>query len=193
MGLESLYSFMNGKMEIIHKVTRRLHIKNLDYDYHEIKNMVLTAIFESENEPTSHQLYLMVLHRILEEKGYQYKGNELLKISVNVEDSQQLENHCDKKEPKEINATEVLNDLFCSANLTQEEVFVMALSQGLDTPPCLGGEYKKILDHISLEYYIRPLTKKEIAAIMRMSVAKIDKLKSTAMKKIQDCRCNREF
>lgn len=186
MSIKILYDYMDKKSNKVKKITGRLYRKNPDYEYKEIKNMVLTALFECETIPTDKQIYLTVLNRILEEKGYKYRENSLIKLTVNVKD-EILENNSHNLE--EINAPELLNQIFCKAALSQDEVFVTAIVNGLSSPKCLTGKLKEMLDDMPLIYYIRPLTKKEIASIMGVKMAQVDTLWKTAIKKIKRSLC----
>lgn len=183
MNAKEIKNYLKHNAETIHKVVNRILSKNKDYYPKEIYNMVVTALWDSKN-PTQKELYLKVLNRVLEEKGFRYNKNKLVNPLVNIEEIPQLENNS-KEDDLSPEAYKLLDEIFSNANLTQEEVFVTALSHSLSTPDVLKGNYKKILDNIEDIYYSRALTKKEIASIMKVNIRQMEKYKKSAFEKME--------
>ena len=191
MNLNDFNLFLEEFKSQLKSITYSLLKKNQDYTESEINNMVKTAIWQSKNKkPTLKEIYLNVLNRILEEKGLSYNQGELTSPFVKIDEPGMLENNGEydalKKQP-----FEVIDEIFNLTDLTQDEVFVTALSFNMSTPEALKGKYKKILDNIEGVYYIRTLTIKEIAMIMEISPKKVISLKKTAFAKMEKyCELN---
>ena len=183
MNAKEIKDYLDNNSEVIQKVVNRILYKNQDYNAGEIRNMAITALLDSKI-PTQKELYLKVLNRVLEEKGYKYNKNELVNPLVRAEETSQLENN-PMPEDFDNESFELLDEVFANADLTQEEVFVTALSFNLSTPVALKGKYKKILDNIEDVYYNRILTKKEIASIMKVSVRQMERYRSIAFEKME--------
>jgi len=180
--------FVEDNPTFISRTCRKLRILNSEYTVTEIRGIVISAIYESK-EPNKKGIYLKALNRILEEKGLVYKGKELYKPTIRSSDNDEglieVASFQDYNSKQSVRPEEKVNKLLENSDLTQDEVFVMALTFGLSTPKSLHGKYKKILDNIEEMYYHKILRIQEIAAIMDRSPREISSLKKTAIKKLE--------
>ena len=144
--------------------------------------MAETAVWENP-KLSSRGVYLSILNRILEEKGFEYRGNATTKPLVNVES--------DGRAPVTLGDPDyqvLVNELFINAKLTQKEIFILSLSFGLSTPNALSGEYKETLDSMEDLYYFRPLKRREVAKIANIATPEVSKICKQAIGKINENR-----
>lgn len=180
-------SFVKKNRVFINKTCNRLQALNREYSPTEIRGIVFSAIFNSK-DLNKKGIYLSALNRILDEKGLTYRKNKLYKPTIRAtENDEQLVDIASFQKynhQHDENMQDKVASLLSESDLTQDEVFVTALSFGLSTPYNLQGKYKEMLDNIEDMYYHRLLKKKEIANIMGLTVRGVNDLQKKAFKKL---------
>lgn len=163
-------------------ITNKILRVNPEYSRQDIQAMSDTALWENPKLKPN-DVYYPILNRVLEEKGFRYKGSELSKpiINVGVEGKVSIK-------LKGIDYQALVNSLILKAKLTQKEIFVLSLSSGLSTPRALKGEYKRTLDNIEDLYYSRPLRRNEIAKLAKISISDVARICKKAMEKLSENR-----
>ena len=184
MNENNLHNYIFKNQAQINRIINRIRFKNVDYSIYEIKGMIHTAIWETDN-PNERGIYLAVLNRVLQEKGYRYKDSVAQRPLVNLDDMSNLSTEGNVSQPFAPDMLEQVDQIFVGAGLDQDEVFVTSLSFGLSTPEPLTGEYKKILDNIEDLYYIRSLTKQEISNVIKKNIREVDTIRKSAIKKLE--------
>jgi len=184
MTLEEFDSYTTQYKYQIRSLAYRLHKNNPEYSIQEIITMLMTAIWETP-KPTSQTIYFVVLNRILDEKGFCYLNGKLTKLTTPLEDNQGTTESIQCPPIIQANNKVLLDTIMQEAKLDQDEVFVTALAHQLSTPSVLKGKWKTILDNIDPLYNIRPLTYKEISAIMGIPIQIVSQLKKSAISKLE--------
>jgi hypothetical protein len=161
-------------------IVNKIYYHNRDYSKREIKIMVETAIFELKN-PSFKAVYLTVLNRILEEKGYKYIGNKL----TNPIERGYLEHFSSRDQKRHEGLRLLLNTIFIGSKLSQNEIFAILLFFQMDSVPALNEKRQKIIDTIEESYYMRKLTIKEISKIIGLKEKETRKLKFSAIEKMK--------
>jgi len=172
---------------LIRKIATRLCKQNQDYTYDDISRMTITSLYESyskEKKINFIDIYTKTLNRILEEKGFKYINEK----PINILSNEPIVENQNKKYYDLINKHSIkslIDMAFKNTKLTQEEIFIISLSFNLDTPDALKGEYKNKLDNIEPIYYMRKLTKKEIAKIAGMTPSQVARIQKKALMKME--------
>lgn len=183
--MDEFFTYIKEHHSQIDSTARSIQYHNQDYDVEDIRCMVKTAIWENLNDKkpiTMTGIRFEVLNRIFEEKGIKYRNGELLRTVTLNEDLPLIKIRDDYDT--------ILNGLFILCKLRQEEILVIALFHGLDTPLSLKGKYKEIIDQLRNKCYYSPLSYEQIGKILDKPKKSIHKTYITARRKLDAIKRN---
>lgn len=166
--------------ESIRKITLKLKSKNPDFSINEIEGMVCTSIWQQENA-TKKSIYFDVLKRILEEKGYKYKEGKLFNPIQSVEN---IESIVFKKTQK-ICVTYLAKEIIRQLKLNDIEKTVLSLEYGIDDIEIIGTKGEEAINKIGHKYFMRKLTKKEIAFALGKTTEQLFLIRKSIKQKIK--------
>jgi len=170
-------------------ISKLLKLNYHSYTYREIKTMVTTAIWENP-EYTPRKIYLIVLNRILEEKGYKYQDNKLVKLpSVPLETIENLDILIGTKKDNSQKEYNLINRLL-NNKFTQKELFLTVLIFQIDIPKNLTNKkYIRIINNLSLTFNQRRLKQKEICKISGITLDELKTIKISILEKLRGLAC----
>lgn len=170
----TIRKLISDNEKLISKLSIFIKRRNSSYSLDTIKSMVITALWENKEKVIPRQLYLIVLNRITEEKGYKYNNNKLFN-PITIDDN--LNYYVEEKTPDYCRIVDdILSNLMYKGYMGEDEVFVLALKKRLNTPSCLSDDHKKILNELSPLYDAKPPTKKELSKISGIPSKRIEEI-----------------